>query len=348
MKYRLFNKTLLVLIVSLSVNSKICAQNSYSISGKIDYSGPQKGQLNVKAWPSDSQNKVLNLDGNGDFVETDITDLSGSEITIQYWFKGVSNQSAVRVQSGAGWIVAGWNGKHIQHNDDGVNGASIGENYNDGEWHQITLSWKQATTGGFASYVDGQLVDSRDSSDNEIPAHDAPVYIGAFNGVGEYSSGNLDEVAIWNRALTAQEIETGWNKKLSGDEDGLIALWNFDNEEDELLDLSTSGFQSEFGGDAIVDFEDIPKIGGNLVEANFDSTESYLLQNISKGDNYKVFSFIDVNGNGVADLNEPYGYYDEKLDINKNENNINILLKESPVIIKEPLSAKTTIGEEVV
>ena len=133
MKYRLFNKTLLVLIVSLSVNSKICAQNSYSISGKIDYSGPQKGQLNVKAWPSDSQNKVLNLDGNGDFVETDITDLSGSEITIQYWFKGVSNQSAVRVQSGAGWIVAGWNGKHILHNDDVVNGVSIGENYNDGE-----------------------------------------------------------------------------------------------------------------------------------------------------------------------------------------------------------------------
>ena len=231
MKYRLFNKTLLVLIVSLSVNSKICAQNSYSISGKIDYSGPQKGQLNVKAWPSDSQNKVLNLDGNGDFVETDITDLSGSEITIQYWFKGVSNQSAVRVQSGAGWIVAGWNGLHILQNDDGTNGVSIGDNYNNGEWHQITLSWKQATTGGFASYVDGQLVDSRDSSDNEIPAHDAPVYIGAFNGVGEYSSGNIDEVAIWNRALTAQEIETGWNKKLSGDEDGLIALWNFDNEE---------------------------------------------------------------------------------------------------------------------
>jgi hypothetical protein len=342
------NKILLVLTVSLSVNSKIDAQNSYSISGKINYPGSQEGQLNVRTWPSDSQNKVLNLDGDGDFVETEITDLSGSEITIQYWFKGVSNQSAVRVQSGAGWIVAGWNGKHILHNDDGINGVSIGENYNDGEWHQITLSWKQATTGGFASYVDGQLVDSRDSSVNEIPAHDAPVYIGAFNGVGEYSSGYLDEVAIWNRALTAQEIETGWNKKLSGDEDGLIALWNFDNEEDELLDLSTSGFQSEFGGDAIVEYGDIPKLGGNLVEENFESTEFYLLQNISKGENYTVFAFIDVNSNGIADLNEPYGYYEGKLNINENINDVDILLKESPVIINEPLSAKTTIGEEVV
>ena len=102
----------------------------------------------------------------------------------------MSNQSAVRVQSGAGWIVAGWNGKHILHNDDGVNGVTIGENYNDGEWHQITLSWKKATTGGFASYVDGKLVASRDSSNIDIPTHDAPVYIGAFNGLGEYSSGS--------------------------------------------------------------------------------------------------------------------------------------------------------------
>ena len=339
---------LLIAVLFLLSNSQLFAQNTYSISGKINYTGPQKGQLNVKTWPSDTLNKVLSLDGDGDFIETDITDLSGSEITIQYWFKGVSNQSAVRVQSGAGWIVAGWNGKHILHNDDGVNGVTIGENYNDGEWHQITLSWKKATTGGFASYVDGKLVASRDSSNIDIPTHDAPVYIGAFNGLGEYSSGSLDEVAIWNRALSAQDIEDGWNKKLTGDEDGLIALWNFDNEDDELLDLSTSGFQSEFGGDANIDYGDIPKIGGKLVEANFENTESYLLENISEGEDYKVFSFIDVNGNGIADLNEPYGYYDENLDINKNNSDINILLKESPVIINEPLSVKATIGEEVV
>ena len=339
---------ILVIVLILLNNLQLFGQNTYSISGKINYTGPQKGQLNVKTWPSDTLNKVLSLDGDGDFIETDITDLSGSEITIQYWFKGVSNQSAVRVQSGAGWIVAGWNGKHILHNDDGVNGVTIGENYNDGEWHQITLSWKKATTGGFASYVDGKLVASRDSSNIDIPTHDAPVYIGAFNGLGEYSSGSLDEVAIWNRALSAQDVEDGWNKKLTGDEDGLIALWNFDNEDDELLDLSTSGFQSEFGGDANIDYGDIPKMGGKLVEANFENTESYLLENISEGEDYKVFSFIDVNGNGVADLNEPYGYYDENLDINKNNSDINILLKESPVIINEPLSVKATIGEEVV
>ena len=165
----------------------ITAQENYSVSGAIDYSGPQVGDLIIRAWPVNADNKTLKLDGSGDYIKTDLTDLSGTEITIQYWFKGVSNQSAVRIQNGGSWIVAGWNGKHILQNDDGVNGVSIGDSYNDGEWHHITLSWKKNTEGGFASFVDGELVSSRNSSDNDIPNHEAPVYIGAFNGLGEFT-----------------------------------------------------------------------------------------------------------------------------------------------------------------
>ena len=53
---------LIVVLFSLS-NLQLFAQNTYSISGKINYTGPQKGQLNVKTWPSDTLNKVLSLDG---------------------------------------------------------------------------------------------------------------------------------------------------------------------------------------------------------------------------------------------------------------------------------------------
>ena len=335
-------------IISLIATFQVSGQNSHSISGKINYTGPQKGNLIVRAWQQDLQNKTLVLDGNGDFVKTEITDLSGSEITIQYWFKGVSNQSAVRIQSGAGWIVAGWNGLHILQNDDGTNGVTIGEDYKDGEWHHVTLSWKKATEGGFASYVDGKLVASRDSSNNDIPVHDAPVYLGTFNALGEYTSGSLDEVAIWNRSLTAQEIELMWNKRLSGGEDGLVAFWNFDNDEDELLDLGPSEFSSEFGGDAIVAHGDIPRMGIGFTELSFESSENYLIENILEGNNYKVFAFIDVNGNGVADITEPYGSYNKELNLTGTENQIDIVLKEAPVILSEPDSVKKTIGEEVV
>ena len=326
--------------------SSITAQGNYSVSGAIDYSGPQVGDLIIRAWPVNAENKTLKLDGSGDYIKTDLTDLSGTEITIQYWFKGVSNQSAVRIQNGGSWIVAGWNGKHILQNDDGVNGVSIGDSYNDGEWHHITLSWEKNTEGGFASYVDGELVSSRNSSDNDIPNHEAPVYIGAFNGLGEFTSGNLDEVVIWSRALAAEEIKTNWNKKLTGEEDGIIAFWDFDSEE-ELLDLGPDAYESEYGGDAKLESNDIPKMSEDFIQTNFQNTDSYILKNVKAGNNYRVFSFIDVNGNNVADLNEPFGEFGELIDISKDMVNINIKLKEAPIITEEPKSVKKSLGETI-
>ena len=82
----------------------------YKISGMVTYNGEI------------DKNSVLRLDGDGDYVKTPLTNLSGDELTIQYWFRGDSLQSAVRQQS-SGWIVAGWNGKHILQNDEGVNGC---------------------------------------------------------------------------------------------------------------------------------------------------------------------------------------------------------------------------------
>ena len=330
----------------LMSTSSITAQENYSVSGAIDYSGPQAGDLIIRVWPVNAENKTLKLDGSGDYIKTDLTDLSGTEITIQYWFKGVSNQSAVRIQNGGSWIVAGWNGKHILQNDDGVNGVSIGDSYNDGEWHHITLSWKKNTEGGFASFVDGELVSSRNSSDNDIPNHEAPVYIGAFNGLGEFTSGSLDEVVIWSRALTAEEIKTNWNKKLTGEEDGIIAFWDFESEE-ELLDLGPNAYESEYGGDAKVESDDIPKMSEDFVQSNFQNTDSYILKNVKAGNNYRVFSFIDVNGNNVADLNEPFGEFGELIDISKDTVNINIKLKEAPIITEEPKSVKKSLGETI-
>ena len=151
-----------------------------------------------------------------------IHDFSGTEITIQYWFKGVSNQSAVRIQNGGSWLVAGWNGKHILQNDEGVNGVNIGEEVLDGKWHHVTLTWKRNTALGFSSYLDGNLVESRDSSDVPIPDYETNVYFGSFNGVGEFTNGQLDEITIWSRALSAEEVKQSYKVQYTGKESGLI------------------------------------------------------------------------------------------------------------------------------
>ena len=109
-----------------------------SISGTIRYEDEQSGSVHVKATRTLTGNRTLKLDGDGDSVMVEsLTDLSGSELTVQYWFKGSSIQSAVRQQSG-GWIVAGWNNMHILSQDGGTGGIDAG-NAVDGKWHHLLL-----------------------------------------------------------------------------------------------------------------------------------------------------------------------------------------------------------------
>jgi len=59
-------------------------------------------------------------------------------------------------------------------------------------------------------------------------------YIGAryYNVVGspiQYFTGNLDEIRMWNRALTQTEIQQNMCQKLTGTETGLLGYWRFDD-----------------------------------------------------------------------------------------------------------------------
>lgn len=68
-----------------------------SLSGTITYTGAQTGRVIVTAAQTAPGNKVLTLDGVDDFARIDsLRDLSGSEWSIGYWFRGNSLQSAVR------------------------------------------------------------------------------------------------------------------------------------------------------------------------------------------------------------------------------------------------------------
>ncbi|MDD1462628.1 FG-GAP-like repeat-containing protein [Dolichospermum sp. ST_sed2] len=54
-------------------------------------------------------------------------------------------------------------------------------------------------------------------------------YIGRSNWTGDsYFNGKLDEVRIWNKALSPSDIQVNMNRTLSGQEAGLLGYWNFD------------------------------------------------------------------------------------------------------------------------
>lgn len=179
---------------------------------------------------------VLNFDGTDDYVALpntltqNLTAPSVSEITIEYWFKGSFLQSAVRFQTGSDYIVAGWGNpgseKHIISTEDGTNGISVGAGVSDGNWHHVAMTWKKNTVNGFRSYLDGNLVEQRNSSNTDLPNMNVQGYLGRYNGVGEWTNGSLDEVRIWTRELSQTEISSNRFLEISNGS-GLLASYHF-------------------------------------------------------------------------------------------------------------------------
>ncbi len=185
---------------------------------------------------------ALEFDGVDDYLETPITNLGGSALTVEYWFRGSSLQSAVRQQSTGGYIVSGHNGSHILSFDGGTsNGLPVGAAATDGLWHHVAMTWTQNTVNGFASYLDGQLVDRRNSANVAIPNIDAKLLIGSYGGTSQFTSGTLDEIRIWNVARSNEEIRANMNRRLAGTETGLVACYSFDEGFGETAVDSSSG-----------------------------------------------------------------------------------------------------------
>jgi hypothetical protein len=115
-------------------------------------------------------------------------------------------------------------------------------------WHHIAWTFQNNFTesGDFASgghkialYVDGEVINVNDAYPNPVDwgsintamlgmyaDHDA----GFVDYYGEdHMNGLMDEVKIYNKALTADEIAAQWNVQAAGDEDGLIAYYDFEH-----------------------------------------------------------------------------------------------------------------------
>ncbi|MBO1059151.1 MAG: LamG domain-containing protein [Dolichospermum sp. JUN01] len=170
-------------------------------------------------------NTVMQFDGVNDYIQTTAKIPSGDALTIEYWFKGSSLQSAVRQQYNNDYIAV-WYDKHIISTDGGTTGISVGATATDGSWHHIVMTWKRNTINGFVSYLDGVLVEQRTSANVALPnITNSTVFIGSFQGSGEFAKGQIAEVRIWNKARSQAEIQGDMYQRLSGKEANLVAYY---------------------------------------------------------------------------------------------------------------------------
>jgi hypothetical protein len=174
------------------------------------------GAINGATWVEEGKiNAALSFDS-GDFVEVPHSESLSitKEITVMAWSNSIGisgNPTVVGKGSGAPNVQfelslqsSGifWQFKF----DDGTWLECIMSTLPTmGEWHHITGTFDGET---FKVYLDGELGAELQSSQEALPANDLPVIIGKrINPEGRFFEGMIDEVAIYDQALSADEIQ---------------------------------------------------------------------------------------------------------------------------------------------
>jgi hypothetical protein len=123
-------------------------------------------------------------------------------------------------------------------------------------WNHIAITW-QSSSGVVQIFKDGSVDYSSEFPAGSVITTGGSLVIGQeqdFVGGGfdrnQAFIGEIDEVRIWNIARTQQETQITMRSSLTGQEEGLVGYWNFDD--DSARDISPQGNHGEFIGDAKV------------------------------------------------------------------------------------------------
>ena len=144
------------------------------------------------------------------------------DISVSSWFK-TSNSGTQMVIAGRGHIysssLSSWclfrrtnNGLAVQLRSGSAYqyALSPATTYNDGNWHNAVFT-RKVSSGDLKLYIDGSLVVTTPSVTSALDNETQNTYIGADTQPAEYFNGDIDEVAIWNKALELADVQTIYN-----------------------------------------------------------------------------------------------------------------------------------------
>jgi len=133
-------------------------------------------------------------------------------ITIEFWAiveGGEAIQSGV--EKGSAWVSGLYNlaalyngGTILQFFDlpEACNDDNIGPTIQDGKWHFLAGTWDG---NDILLYIDGEL-EADMPCKGKLKPNDESLYIGARGGSQRFLTGALDEIKVYNYALTKEEL----------------------------------------------------------------------------------------------------------------------------------------------
>ncbi|MBD3252168.1 hypothetical protein GF386_00360 [Candidatus Pacearchaeota archaeon] len=294
-----------------------------------------------------TEDKGIELDGNDWIGVPDTDDINTdthAKRTIIAWFnvtdKDIADKQVIYEEGGGSrglniyiyqgkLFVGGWNEPAGESNWQGtwLNTSSINNN----QWHQVALVLNGTSSlenEVFKGYIDG--VEFSNGSGSQLWDHGGDIQIGRNEGTkfhdgddnsdGEYFTGVIDEIKIYNRVLNATEIQgiplsnvcgDGWKNSTEDCDDGNNDNFDGCNENCSLekrywsMVVMSDGHattrcnnaQSDFNDDGSVDEED------DAIQASCDAYSDYGIEvhsvGFGSGADENLLKNISECGNGL-------------------------------------------------
>jgi hypothetical protein len=205
---------------------------------------------------------VLGLDGVDDHLSIAHTNaLNAFPLTVTGWFRTANTNaqggliskfrfSPVLARSGWCLQLAGGNLQALYQADSesyisdgffGLDGGPVA----DRTWHH--LAFVVDFSGGYI-YVDGALRGSAGWEGNaQAPVVNTPLLLGSLRTTSGFFAGMLDEVTVWNTALSQPQIQVIMTAPLTGHESGLVAYYRFNEGTGTITADSAPAFGNSAG-----------------------------------------------------------------------------------------------------
>ncbi|MDA9363964.1 gliding motility-associated C-terminal domain-containing protein [Flavobacteriaceae bacterium] len=224
----------------------------FDFGGKTFSTGVNNTTLDTQSLVDRSN--ALNLDGTNDYVDLSVSGFRGkvsNAVTLEAWvfiddsstglkeIFSYNNNNLASKQMLFGLRIS--NNKGLIHTGNGerYNYVKTASELPINEWIHIVGVYDNSV--GLSFYLNGNqvaldavvtddedLIISNDSS--AIPSIGRYSYTVDDGGGRNYFNGSIDELRIWNVARTEEQIRANLNRSLTGNESGLIAYYDFNQE----------------------------------------------------------------------------------------------------------------------
>jgi hypothetical protein len=233
---------------------------------------------------SQTTGQAISFNGMSDYIilPSDPKLTNFTQITIELWIKptsfdlGTWNASEGLVAKGEGanafyiWINRNsdnQNGDARRFSqfkcDFGFGSASASSSWHTpGSWYHIATTYDGKT---ISVYVNGVSEGTGSVNAPTTVSNTQPIFVNHHTWDNGYSSsqrlgGLIDEFRLWNRSLPPDEIKSTMNTQLSGNEEGLLVYYNFDDltGNHQVKDSSPNALHGTITGNAHLVSSDAP------------------------------------------------------------------------------------------